>query len=203
MSETISEIMVFDAIAARESLKKERESIATRYFDITSVYPVAGITEEGFIKLRTPVNTIIYCNPMRPQKYDLNNITAEDADSVLIEHWKFQREFGDSVKEIYLNFPETNTDQQNYIKRMMERTNDPHQLDRLESELDKLQWIEKTIKKRQSFVFFFGNTVMELKSELAGLSKYPRLNFRELTMKQKESLYRLMNNTGGIIHEAE
>ena len=98
-----------------------------------------------------------------------------------------------------MNFPEENQKQQNYVKYKRDRSKDINQMRILQTELEKLKYIEKTYKKLTSYVVIFGRTINELEENISNLKRFDNLFQAKLLKKEyvKKMLY-ILNNTGGI-----
>ncbi|HCT9166088.1 hypothetical protein [Enterococcus faecalis] len=190
--------MGIDAIAERKK-KQSRESKINqkKILEITKLYPVAGITPEGYIKLRNSYREI-YAEITVPRKYDLDYLTYEELDVIEENSWKFMREFKSAVKEVYMNFPESNKLQQAYFKKMLDHTTNPVHLQLLQNELGKLKWLEKEVMRFTSFTWFFGKTIKELEANLKKAATYKVYSFEPISEQDKVLVLQLMNNTGGI-----
>ncbi|EHQ9040766.1 hypothetical protein KI121_002111 [Enterococcus faecalis] len=190
--------MGIDAIAERKK-KQSRESKINqkKILEITKLYPVAGITPEGYIKLRNSYREI-YAEIAVPRKYDLDYLTYEELDVIEENSWKFMREFKSAVKEVYMNFPESNKLQQAYFKKMLDHTTNPVHLQLLQNELGKLKWLEKEVMRFTSFTWFFGKTIKELEANLKKAATYKVYSFEPISEQDKVLVLQLMNNTGGI-----
>lgn len=109
--------MGIDAIAERKKKQtREAKKNQKRILELTKLYPVAGMTPEGYIKLRNSYREL-YAEITVPKKYDLDYLTYDELDYIEENAWEFMREYKRSVKEVYMNFPERNQTQQQYYKK--------------------------------------------------------------------------------------
>lgn len=190
--------MGIDAIAERKKKQtKEAKKNQKRILELTKLYPVAGMTPEGYIKLRNSYREL-YAEITVPKKYDLDYLTYDELDYIEENSWEFMREYKRSVKEVYMNFPERNQTQQHYYKKMIDSTTAPVHLRLLHTELEKLKWLEKNVMRFTSFTWFFGDTIKELENNLSKIKKYKVYDYQVISEQDKVLVLQLMNNTGGI-----
>lgn len=190
--------MGIDAIAERKKKQtKEAKKNQKRILELTKLYPVAGMTPEGYIKLRNSYREL-YAEITVPKKYDLDYLTCDELDYIEENAWEFMREYKRSVKEVFMNFPERNQTQQHYYKKMIDSTTDPVHLRLLHTELEKLKWLEKNVMRFTSFTWFFGDTIKELENNLSKIKKYKVYDYQVISEQDKVLVLQLMNNTGGI-----
>ncbi|EOH86321.1 hypothetical protein [Enterococcus pallens] len=190
--------MNFDSVERKKQEKKKPRSVRKEINRLTKVYPVAGIHEKNYVKL-TIRGQRWYAAFFDTKKYDLELLDEAEADFVTDNYWSFQKQYGNSVKELFMNFPEENQKQQSYVKYKRDRSKDIHQMRILQTELEKLKYIEKTYKKLTSYVVIFGRTVHELEENISNLRRFDNLFQSKLLDKNyvKKMLY-ILNNTGGI-----
>lgn len=114
-------------------------------------------------------------------------------------YWSFQKQYGNSVKELFMNFPEENQKQQQYVKYKRDRSKDVNQMRILQTELEKLKFIEKTYKKLTSYLVIFGRSINELEENIINLKRFDNLFKTKILDKEymKKMLY-ILNNVGGI-----
>ena len=190
--------MKFDSVERKKQEKKKPRGVRKEIDRLTKVYPVAGIHEKNFVKLSIRGQRW-YAAFFDTKKYDLELLDESEADFVTDNYWSFQKQYGNSVKELFMNFPEENQKQQNYVKYKRDRSKDINQMRILQTELEKLKYIEKTYKKLTSYVVIFGRTINELEENISTLKRFDNLFQAKLLKKEyvKKMLY-ILNNTGGI-----
>ena len=190
--------MKFDSVERKKQEKKKPRGVRKEIDRLTKVYPVAGIHEKNFVKLSIRGQRW-YAAFFDTKKYDLELLDESEADFVTDNYWSFQKQYGNSVKELFMNFPEENQKQQNYVKYKRDRSKDINQMRILQTELEKLKYIEKTYKKLTSYVVIFGRTINELEENISNLKRFDNLFQAKLLKKEyvKKVLY-ILNNTGGI-----
>ena len=190
--------MKFDSVERKKQEKKKPRGVRKEIDRLTKVYPVAGIHEKNYVKLSIRGQRW-YAAFFDTKKYDLELLDESEADFVTDNYWSFQKQYGNSVKELFMNFPEENQKQQNYVKYKRDRSKDINQMRILQTQLEKLKYIEKTYKKLTSYVVIFGRTINELEENISNLKRFDNLFQAKLLKKEyvKKMLY-ILNNTGGI-----
>lgn len=185
----------FNAAAARQEERKEKnQSWRERRNSTRAIYPVRGITEKGYIELVNSRFTI-YAEIFQPRTYDLDELTTDDADALEARAWATHLAYTGSIKEIFQSFPENNQKQQQYFKRLIERTSSPTLLEMQERELNRLKQLEKTYRKLSSWIWVFGDTENELESNAATFRKSADVyGLQEITVSEKKMMLNLMNN---------
>lgn len=196
--------MVFDAVSVRKQ-KQDKQSAANadKKTKVTAIFPVTGITEKGYLTLRAGLSDY-YAEVFKPKKYDLDRVTLEEADQIEAGSWEFMRQYSASVKEVFLNFPESNKTQQHYFRHLIETTRDPFRLEMLQRELLNMQYLESHYRKLSSWIWVFGDTVPELERHIESALQYSSVyGFESTTTVEKQTMLHLMNNPGVIAHEEE
>lgn len=196
--------MALDAISARkQNQEHDNARQADRRRRITSVIPIIGMTSEGYLVMKGPTGTI-YAELFNPAKFDLDRLTVEEAEQVESAAWSMMRLYRKPVKEIFLNFPENNQVQQRYFRKVIERTRNPVLLQMLEQELDTLVAIEKTYRKRASWIMIYGKSVTELANNIDDLVTHnPLYKLKQCSVKEKKTMLSIMNNPGVSVSEEE
>jgi hypothetical protein len=190
--------MKFDSLEKKEQEKQKSRKVKREIERLTKVYPVAGITEENYVKLKIRGQRW-YAAFFDTKKYDLELLDEKEADFVTDNYWAFQKQYGNSVKELFMNFPEENQRQQRYVKYKRDQSKNLNQMRILQTELEKLKYIEKKYKKLTSYIVIYGRSVNELEENITSLKRFDHLFQLKLLDKEyvKKILY-LLNNTGGI-----
>lgn len=196
--------MKFDSVAQKKEkqsrqLKRKKKELA----QLTKVYPVAGIDAENIVELTTQGQTY-YALYFDPKKYDLDLLDDETANFITETYWGFHKQYEGSVKELFMNFPEENQAQQEYVKYKRDHAKEYHQIRILQSELDKLKYLEKTYKKFASYLVIYGKTRKELTENLQTIRRFNALFQLEPLKREKvEKIIYLLNNSGGITFDDE
>lgn len=196
--------MAFDAVSVRKQKQdKQSAAIADKKTKVTAIFPVTGITEKGYLTLHAGISDY-YAEVFKPKKYDLHRVTLEEADQIEAGSWEFMRQYSASVKEVFLNFPESNKTQQHYFRHLIETTRDPFRLEMLQRELLNMQYLEGHYRKLSSWIWVFGDTVPELERHIESALQYSSVyGFEPTTTVEKQTMLHLMNNPGVIAHEEE
>ncbi|WP_427814951.1 hypothetical protein ACQKTA_13470 (plasmid) [Enterococcus sp. 22-H-5-01] len=196
--------MKFDSVNRKkqEQVKSKKDKKELDF--LTKVYPVSGVYKNEYITLMIRGQRW-YVAFFDTKKYDLELLDDKEADFVTETYWSFHKQYSNSVKELFMNFPEENQRQQSYVKYKRDRSNNINQMRILQTELEKLKYIEKTYKKLTSYIVIFGTTVAELEENQANLKRFDNLfKLKALDTDYVKKILYLLNNTGGIqIYEDE
>ena len=196
--------MAFDAI---EKTKKENTKKNKRVFKeidrIDKVYPLIGLTDNNYVILRIGGRKL-YFLPLNTKKYDLVLLDDKQTAEVTDGYWELLRNYQDSVKEIFMNFPERNKKNQEYYQHKIEHSTNLEQQKNLQVELDKLRYIEKTYRKMSSFFGVYGYTEHELEENYNKLKSYNSVfDFTLMDEEEITMMYSLLNNRGGMNEREE
>lgn len=192
--------MKFDAIEQKKEqekkiTKKDKKSLLR----LTKIYPISGVRKDNIVKLKIHGKEL-YALVMDTKKYDLELLDEDQANFATENYWSFHRQFSGSFKEIFMNFPEDNQRQQAYIRYKRDRASDVNQMRILQTELEKMKYIEKEYKKSASYVVIYGETEKELMENLGTVQRFSMLFEPKILKKDKvKQLFSLLNNTGGVI----
>lgn len=163
------------------------------------IYPVEEFLEDGTVfssyNGEKQMQAIF-----RPTAYDLSKLTDEEFDLISNGYWEFHRLHKKELKEIYINFPENNKDNQGFIHEKMKEEKGPIKLRFLDYEMQKLKIQEKWVKTRQSFIAVYGKDQEELDSRITELRTAGKrlFHFEQLDKKEMLLLFELINNSGKI-----
>lgn len=188
--------MSFNAVAVKEQEQKKPRKVKRQINALTEVYPVSGITSEGYIKLRTQ-SDVIYMAMFESKKYDLDFLDDQEFNSVTDAYWNLQKSYLGSYKEIFMTFPEENKVQQDYFLYKIEHTTNPKHLEKLQLELDKLKHIEEHYEKLSTYPCIFGETREELAQNIKKITRLVGgfLDFTLITRQKSQKILTLLNNT--------
>lgn len=191
--------MPFNAIEKREKErqpKNRREKKALAELDrISRVYPVHGYTDDGYVKTKVLGFIDGFIEVLKLRQYDLYKLDSAQYDTLTSGQWNLNKLYAPPLKEVYLNFPEDNQDQQNYWKYKIEHTTDPNRLRIQQFELEKLSYIEKKHRMRNVYLFVFGKTIEELKTRLQDLERFKdHLGQEALSLRDKKRVLFSFNN---------
>lgn len=190
--------MQFDAIEVKNSSSKvksrKNKKIEKQINKINKVYPINGVTDEGYIKTKIGLYERVF-EIFDVKKYDLFLLDDSEIDFVTENNWKMQKLYPFPVKEVYMNFQEDNKEQQEYFKYKIERATSLSQLEVLNNELAKLKFIEKTYEMRDTYVFVFGDNVSDLNKKIDILYRFNNfLELKTMSLDKKKNILNKLNN---------
>lgn len=188
--------MVFDAVSAKkmQTANRKEKKIKKKIDRINQVYPVTGVTEEGYIKTKVGFGEAVF-EILNVQKYDLYLMDEHEFDFVTSNNWDLHKLYSYDLKEVYMNFPEDNQRQQEYFKYKIDKATSPAQLEVLNRELAKLEHIEKTYKMRNVYLFVFAPNVTELEERLRYLDRFKHfLGQTPMSIEKKKEILWNLNN---------
>ncbi|MDD9150449.1 MULTISPECIES: hypothetical protein [unclassified Sporolactobacillus] len=191
--------MPFNAIEKREKERQptnRREKKALAELDqINRIYPVHGYTDDGYVITKVLGFIDGFIEILKLRQYDLYKLDSMQYDTLTSGQWNLNKLYVPPLKEVYLNFPEDNQDQQNYWKYKIEHTTDPNRLRIQQFELEKLSYIEKKHRMRNVYLFVFGKTIEELKTRLQDLERFKdHLGQEALSLRDKKRVLFSFNN---------
>ncbi|CEN25504.1 Uncharacterised protein [[Clostridium] sordellii] len=190
--------MQFDAIKVKNSSNKTKSrknrKIEKQINRINQVYPIIGITDEGYIKTKIGLYEGVF-EIFDVKKYDLFLLDDSEIDFVTENNWKMQKLYPFPLKEVYMNFQEENKEQQEYFKYKIERATSLSQLEVLNNELEKLKFIEKTYEMRDTYIFVFGDNVSDLNKKIDLLYRFNNfLELKKISLDKKKKILNKLNN---------
>ncbi|MBF2598333.1 VirB4 family type IV secretion/conjugal transfer ATPase [Listeria welshimeri] len=155
--------MEFDAIKEKEHIKETPKNRSTRkrYQRLNKNMVIRGKTEEGYIKLQYG-SKISFMDIITVKKYDIDLIDDEEFYRTTDAYWDFMKNYPHPIKEVFLNFNEDNQMQQAYFTDKIKKSKNARQTELLETELDKLQYIERTLRRNDVYMYVYAPTVQEL-----------------------------------------
>ncbi|MBC1478891.1 TraE, Type IV secretion system protein [Listeria welshimeri] len=155
--------MEFDAIKEKEHIKEPPKNRSTRkrYQRLNKNMVIRGKTEEGYIKLQYG-SKISFMDIITVKKYDIDLIDDEEFYRTTDAYWDFMKNYPHPIKEVFLNFNEDNQMQQAYFTDKIKKSKNARQTELLETELDKLQYIERTLRRNDVYMYVYAPTVQEL-----------------------------------------
>ncbi|SCJ53436.1 Uncharacterised protein [uncultured Clostridium sp.] len=190
--------MQFDAIKVKNSNNKTKsrknKKIEKQINRINKVYPVTGITDEGYIKTKIGLYEAVF-EIFDVKKYDLFLLDDSEIDFVTENNWRMQKLYPFALKEVYMNFQEENKEQQEYFKYKIERATSLSQLEVLNNELEKLKFIENTYEMRDTYIFVFGDNVSDLNKKIDTLYRFNNfLELKKVSIDKKKKILNKLNN---------
>lgn len=191
-------MMQFDVIKEKErdkpKLKGKNKKIQKEITKLNKIYPVIGYTEEGFIKTKIGFNEAIF-EIFEVKKYDLFLMDDQEFNYVTDTNWDMLRKYSYAIKEVYMNFPEDNQEQQEYFNFKIKQSTSPIQIQLLQTELDKLKYIEKNYKMRDIYLFVYAPNQEELMKRIGYLQKFNGiLELKKISIEKKSKILNRMNN---------
>ncbi|EQK41134.1 hypothetical protein C671_2780 [[Clostridium] bifermentans ATCC 19299] len=190
--------MQFDAIKVKNSSSKDKsrknKKIEKEINKINKVYPIVGVTDEGYIKTKIGLYEAVF-EIFDVRKYDLFLLDNSEIDFVTENNWRMQKLYPYPLKEVYLNFQEENKEQQKYFKYKIDNTESISQLEVLNNELEKLKFIEKTYEMRDTYLFVFGDNVSDLNKKIDILYRFDNfLELKKTSVEKKKKIIDKLNN---------
>lgn len=190
--------MQFDAIKVKNSSSKDKSrknrKIEKEINKINKVYPIVGVTDEGYIKTKIGLYEAVF-EIFDVRKYDLFLLDNSEIDFVTENNWRMQKLYPYPLKEVYMNFQEENKEQQKYFKYKIDKTESISQLEVLNNELEKLKFIEKTYEMRDTYLFVFGDNVSDLNKKIDILYRFDNfLELKKTSVDKKKKIIDKLNN---------
>ncbi|MEG0235868.1 MAG: hypothetical protein RSB77_05435 [Bacilli bacterium] len=190
--------MQFDAIKVKtkNNQKKSRKNkkIEKQINRINKVYPIVGTTDDGYIKTKIGLYEAVF-EIFDVKKYDLFLLDDSEIDFVSENNWRMQKLYPFPLKEVYMNFQEENKEQQEYFKYKIEKATSLSQLEVLNNELEKLKFIEKTYEMRDTYIFVFGDNVLDLNKKIDTLFRFNNfLELKKISLDKKKKILNKLNN---------
>ncbi|MGL4730906.1 MAG: hypothetical protein ACRCW0_04905 [Clostridium sp.] len=190
--------MQFDAIKVKNSSSKDKSrknrKIEKEINKINKVYPIVGVTDEGYIKTKIGLYEAVF-EIFDVRKYDLFLLDNSEIDFVTENNWRMQKLYPYPLKEVYMNFQEENKEQQKYFKYKIDKTESISQLEVLNNELEKLKFIEKTYEMRDTYLFVFGDNESDLNKKIDILYRFDNfLELKKTSVDKKKKIIDKLNN---------
>ncbi|AYG01146.1 hypothetical protein [Lactococcus allomyrinae] len=134
--------------------------------EMEAAYPIRAIKSDGqmLIVVRNKMGFAYkeYSYYLAVSPYDLTNLTPDELTTIQRNYSSLHKGYRDSMKEIYLSYPENNAAQQEYIQHLMEDETDNHKLSLQQKELDKLLFLQDAHITYTSFIQIFGSSPTKL-----------------------------------------
>ncbi|EMZ8519093.1 TraE, Type IV secretion system protein [Listeria monocytogenes] len=154
--------MDFDATKeVRKQQPLKNRATRKRYQRLDRKMVIQGKTEEGYIKIQYG-SKISFMDIVTVKKYDIDLIDDEEFYRTTDAYWDFMKNYPYPIKEVFLNFNEDNQMQQDYFTDKIKKSKNARQTELLEVELDKLQYIERTLRRNDVYMYVYAPTVQEL-----------------------------------------
>lgn len=147
--------------------------------------------ENEYIQMKNGVMDI-----MQIKTRDLYSMNETDLDILMLNETKMLRSYGDSYKEVVLNFPSNTEKQRRYWLKKREQTKDPFLLSYINRKLFEFDFIEKERTNREYFVFIYAEHVdaLEQKRQLMMRGRHNSFPLKEISKEKKKDILFLLNN---------
>lgn len=167
--------------------KKIRKSILEKM-------DVAEYLEEGFYRLKDGT----YMNLLQINSKDLINSSADEVEYDCMKFAKLYKLYENNLKLVVLNFPCDTKEQQAYIQRKINATNNQMYQKFLQQKYDELVWLAKNNTTREYYYMVFARSGEEMQKEILTLKSTLHLGNDGLLLeipeeKKHRILYRLYN----------
>lgn len=136
--------------------------------------------------------------------YDLAGQSEKEYQAIKAKYWAFHKNFPYAFKEIYMNFPENNTKNQDYLLRRFSGKKGNKKLNQikdsyLKEEIRKLKVVEEEFKSKRSFIAIYGQTEEEVDHRLRQIREAggALLGLNKLEKEEVELLFELLNRGKG------
>ncbi|EAC4365540.1 TraE, Type IV secretion system protein [Listeria monocytogenes] len=155
--------MEFDATKVVQQKQAPLKNRATkkRYARLDKKMVIQGKTEEGYIKVQYGSKRS-FMDIVTVKKYDIDLMDDETFYRTTDAYWEFMKNYPHPIKEVFLNFNEDNQLQQAYFTEKIKKSKNARQTELLEVELDKLQHLERTLRRNDVYMFVYAPTVEAL-----------------------------------------
>lgn len=167
--------------------KKVRKSILEKI-------DVAEYLEEGFYRMKDGT----YMNLVQINSKDLINSSADEVEYDCMKFAKLYKLFENDLKLVVLNFPCDTKEQQAYLQRKINATNNQMYKKFLQQKYDELVWLAKNNTTREYYYMVYAKTQEEMQKEMLTLKSTLHLGNDGLLLeipeeKKHKILYRLYN----------
>ena len=167
--------------------KKVRKSILEKI-------DVAEYLEEGFYRMKDGT----YMNLVQINSKDLINSSADEVEYDCMKFAKLYKLFENDLKLVVLNFPCDTKEQQAYLQRKINATNNQMYKKFLQQKYDELVWLAKNNTTREYYYMLYAKTQEEMQKEMLTLKSTLHLGNDGLLLeipeeKKHKILYRLYN----------
>ncbi|MDR9868023.1 ATP-binding protein [Lactococcus cremoris] len=132
--------------------------------------------------------------------YDLAGQSVEEYKAIKAKYWAFQKNYTYAFKELYMNFPENNSKNQNYLLSKFSGEEGMQRLSQikdnyLKEEIRKLKVVEEEFRSKRSFIAIYGKTEEELDHRLRQVREAggALLGLQKLEQDEVELLFELLN----------
>ena len=155
---------------------------------------VAEYLEEGYYRMKDGT----YMNLVQINSKDLINSSADEVEYDCMKFAKLYKLFENDLKLVVLNFPCDTKEQQAYLQRKINATNNQMYRKFLQQKYDELVWLAKDNTTREYYYMVYAKTQEEMQKEMLTLKSTLHLGNDGLLLeipeeKKYKILYRLYN----------
>lgn len=155
---------------------------------------VAEYLEEGYYRMKDGT----YMNLVQINSKDLINSSADEVEYDCMKFAKLYKLFENDLKLVVLNFPCDTKEQQAYLQRKINATNNQMYRKFLQQKYDELVWLAKNNTTREYYYMVYAKTQEEMQKEMLKLKSTLHLGNDGLLLeipeeKKHKILYRLYN----------
>lgn len=155
---------------------------------------VAEYLEEGYYRMKDGT----YMNLVQINSKDLINSSADEVEYDCMKFAKLYKLFENDLKLVVLNFPCDTKEQQAYLQRKINATNNQMYRKFLQQKYDELVWLAKNNTTREYYYMVYAKTQEEMQKEMLTLKSTLHLGNDGLLLeipeeKKYKILYRLYN----------
>lgn len=155
---------------------------------------VAKYLEEGYYRMKDGT----YMNLVQINSKDLINSSADEVEYDCMKFAKLYKLFENDLKLVVLNFPCDTKEQQAYLQRKINATNNQMYRKFLQQKYDELVWLAKNNTTREYYYMVYAKTQEEMQKEMLTLKSTLHLGNDGLLLeipeeKKHKILYRLYN----------
>lgn len=155
---------------------------------------VAEYLEEGYYRMKDGT----YMNLVQINSKDLINSSADEVEYDCMKFAKLYKLFENDLKLVVLNFPCDTKEQQAYLQRKINATNNQMYKKFLQQKYDELVWLAKNNTTREYYYMLYAKTQEEMQKEMLTLKSTLHLGNDGLLLeipeeKKHKILYRLYN----------
>lgn len=160
---------------------------------------VAEYLEEGYYRMKDGT----YMNLVQINSKDLINSSADEVEYDCMKFAKLYKLFENDLKLVVLNFPCDTKEQQAYLQRKINATNNQMYRKFLQQKYDELVWLAKNNTTREYYYMVYAKTQEEMQKEMLTLKSTLHLGNDGLLLeipeeKKYKILYRLYNKNSLI-----
>ncbi|HBF5866243.1 hypothetical protein KGF43_15560 [Clostridioides sp. ZZV14-6044] len=177
--------------------KKELKNINKKINkDVIELLPFLDVTEKEAFETKDGVMDILQISTC-----DIYTLNTKEINAHIYTFATFLRTYQDDIKIISMNFPVNTFIQQQYFKRVIEKTTNPTYLHFLKIKLDQLERIEFNRENKEFYIFIYASNEKEMDDKInlifrlsAGKFKFSKIDLD----KKIKILFKLSNQNTKI-----